>query len=277
MNARPFLARLHWVLSSQLGIDLRKAVRSAIGLHRYLRDLRRFRSGYAGSIELLPCLQDWHEEGGSTKTEYFWQDLLVARSIHAANPRKHVDVGSLISGFVAHVASFRDIEVFDVRPILAEIPGITFKQADLMRPITGMVEYCDSLSCLHALEHFGLGRYGDSVDPAGAERGLENLAALLKEGGRLYLSVPIGIERVAFNAHRVFDPRTILELAARHSLSLRKLSVIRSGGRVESINTEAEDASRLAALAAESYSLGVFEFEKNLAPHPPFQVSGWQA
>jgi hypothetical protein len=32
--------------------------------------------------------------------------------------------------------------------------------------------YCDSLSCLHALEHFGLGRYGDPIDPRGHEKGI---------------------------------------------------------------------------------------------------------
>lgn len=44
-------------------------------------------------------------------------------------------------------------------------PSAKFKQADLVRPVEGMAGYCDSLSCLHALEHFGLGRYGDPIDP----------------------------------------------------------------------------------------------------------------
>ena len=58
----------------------------------------------------------------------------MARWIFEAQPQHHVDVGSRVDGFVAHVASFRDCEVFDVRPITTRIPGIGFKLADLMQP-----------------------------------------------------------------------------------------------------------------------------------------------
>ena len=255
------IVKLYRILTTQLGIDPRVMLRSLRGLPRYLRDLLHFRANYSGRLELLPCLNDWHEEGGATKSEYFWQDLLVARRIFAAKPRKHVDVGSLVGGFVAHVASFREIEVFDVRPISTQIPGVTFKQADLMQPVAGMADYCDSLSCLHALEHFGLGRYGDPIDPRGFERGFANMAALVGNGGVFYLSVPIGIERVEFNAHRVFDPRSILKLAAQHGFSLSALTVIQPGGRIE---THAPDAALLSRLAGQRYALGIFEFEKRM-------------
>lgn len=259
MSIGNMLARLYWLLSDQFGIDLRKALRSVPGLPRYVRDLLRFRSGYAGRIELVPCLHDWYEEGGTTKSEYFWQDLLVARIIFEAKPEKHVDVGSLVGGFIAHVASFREIEVFDVRPISTRIPGVTFRQADLMQPVPGMADYCDSLSCLHALEHFGLGRYGDPIDPGGFERGFANMAALLKKDGVFYLSVPIGIDRVEFNAHRVFDPRAIVKLAMQHSLRLSVLTVIQPGGRIETI---ALDEAQLSRLAGQRYALGIFVFHK---------------
>lgn len=234
-------------------------LRSLRGLSRYVRDFLRFRANYTGRLELWPCLNDWYEEGGATKLEYFWQDLLVARRIFAAKPKKHVDVGSLVGGFVAHVASFREIEVFDVRPISTQIPGVIFKQADLMQPMAGMEDYCDSLSCLHALEHFGLGRYGDPIDPRGFESGFANMAALLKKDGVYYLSVPIGIERVEFNAHRVFDPRSIVKLAMQHALRLSALTVIQPGGRIETI---APDEAQFSRLAGQRYALGIFEFQK---------------
>jgi Caenorhabditis protein of unknown function, DUF268. len=155
-----------------------------------VKDFFHFRSGYKGRFEIKPCLHDWYEEGGTTRSEYFWQDLLVARMIFEAKPEKHVDIGSRVDGFVASVASFREIDVLDVRPITAQIPGVTFKQADLMRPLEGMEGYCDSLSCLHALEHFGLGRYGDPIDSNGFERGFAHMARLLKPGGKLILTAP---------------------------------------------------------------------------------------
>ena len=157
---KAILIRLHWLISSQFGLDPQRFLRSLRGLPVFLRDWAVFRKNYPGKMKLMPCLHDRYEEGGATKSEYFWQDLLVARAIHAAKPVRHVDIGSRVDGFVAHVASFRNCEVFDVRPISTAVPGVIFRQADLMNPASlptiSEDGYCDSLSCLHAIEHFGL-------------------------------------------------------------------------------------------------------------------------
>jgi len=220
------------------------------------------RKGYSGKLTLMPCLHDRYEEGGTTKSEYFWQDLLVARWIYDAKPQRHVDVGSRVDGFVAHVASFREIEVFDVRPIPVKILGVVFKQADMMRSVVSPsigVEagYCDSLSCLHAIEHFGLGRYGDPIEPKGYERGIANMAQLLKSGGRFYLSAPIGLERVEFNANRVFDPRTIIHCAESCGLELQELTVIGRDGIVRQIQPSPDTLHELSQIC---YNLGIFIF-----------------
>jgi SAM-dependent methyltransferase len=229
------------------------------GLPRYVRDFRRFRATYSGRLAIFPCLHDWSKEGGSASGEYFWQDLYVAQKINAANPQKHVDIGSSVEGFVAHVASFREIEVFDIRPITARVPGVTFKQADVMNLATTSSDYCDSLSCLHALEHFGLGRYGDPIDPKGYESGIRNMASLVRAGGVFYLSVPVGVERVEFNAHRVFDPNTIVDVAKENKLSLREFSVFSAdSGLVETDATY----ETLSAIGRRRYSLGIFTFVK---------------
>jgi predicted SAM-dependent methyltransferase len=103
--------------------------------------------------------------------------------------------------------------VIDVRPLDDPIPNVSFLQADLMSEIdVSYEECCDSVSCLHALEHFGLGRYGDPVEYDGHISGLLNLHRILKVGGTLYLSVPIGPLRVEFNAHRVFSIKYLLKL-----------------------------------------------------------------
>lgn len=258
---KSFFSKAYWVIRSQFGIDFMRIFASIRGIPRFLSDWSKFRSNYSGRMDFKPCLFDRFEEGGSTKDEYFWQDLLVARMIFLENPKKHVDIGSRVDGFVAHVASFREIEVFDVRPISTLIPGVTFKQADLMNPVDDafLGIYCDSLSCLHALEHFGLGRYGDPINPLGYQLGIENMANLLTLGGRLYLSTPIGIERVDFNANRVFHPNTILECANRHGLVMQHLTVIASNGHVEQMTA---DQSTFSYLAAVPYNLGVFVFTK---------------
>ena len=256
------------MLVSQFGLDPLRFIRSVRGLPSFTRDWRKFRQDYAGPLDLVPCLHDRFEEGGSTKGEYFWQDLLVARWIHKAKPVRHVDIGSRVDGFVAHVASFREIEVFDVRPITTAIPGVTFRQADLMDGTAvapwiagGGGGYCDSLSCLHALEHFGLGRYGDPIDPRGYEAGFANLASLLKPGGRFYLSTPIGRERVEFNANWVFDPRTILRCADTQGLRLERLAVFNPRSGLRHIDQVHHDQT-VEELAAQPYNLGIFVFTK---------------
>lgn len=186
MGYREAVRWVYWVISTQLGFDIRRLVRSLRGVPAYCRDYRAFSRQYSGPMEWQPCLYDRYDEGGATRNEYFLQDLFVARWIHEENPVRHVDVGSRVDGFVAHVASFREIEVLDVRNITAKIPGVTFRQVDftMTNPVAMETDgYCDSVSCLHAIEHFGLGRYGDSIDPQGYRRGIANLSGLLNKGG----------------------------------------------------------------------------------------------
>ena len=44
--------------------------------------------------------------------------------------------------------------------------------------------------------------------------GLNNLHKILKKGGKFYFSVPIGPQRIEFNAHRVFSVSYLLETFA---------------------------------------------------------------
>jgi SAM-dependent methyltransferase len=149
---------------------------------------------------------------GSVGGDYFYQDIWAARKIYERRPREHIDVGSRIDGFITHLLVFMEnVTVMDVRPMKENVPGLRFVEADCTT--LDMLENgsVNSLSSLHAAEHFGLGRYGDPVDPAACFTFMENLARVLKPGGRLYFSVPIGRERVVFNGKRVFDPHTIIE------------------------------------------------------------------
>jgi hypothetical protein len=253
------IKKMYWVSITQLGFDPPKFTRAISSLPKYFKNFYQFKKNCQEKIEFVPCLHDWYEEAGSTHDEYFWQDLLVARMINSQNPIRHVDIGSRIDGFIAHVASFRDIEVFDVRPITSSIPGIIFKQANLMNQLSEFENYCDSLSCLHALEHFGLGRYGDPIDPDGYKLGFTNIVKILKVGGLFYLSVPIGVNRVEFNANRVFDPKIILKLASEHNLNLEELNVIYPGGNVKKIEANGENINELSSIR---YAVGIFTLKK---------------
>lgn len=250
-----------------LGFDLRRTRRVLRGYPRYLRELRQLRAlqRATGADDFPlgrrhPCLFDWESTSGTASGHYFHQDLLVARRIFEANPALHADVGSRVDGFVAHVASFRPIHVFDIRPIASTIPNVTFVQADMMSPVRPELRgYCESLSCLHALEHFGLGRYGDPVNPRGDALGLENLHAMLRPGGRLYLSVPIGPQRIEFNAHRIYSVQALLgRLSGRFALD--RFSYVDDRGDLhEDVPVTDADAARSFGC---SYGCGIFELTK---------------
>jgi hypothetical protein len=117
-------------------------------------------------IKMYPILNDKYEQSGVLNGAYFHQDLLVARKIYTNKPIRHIDIGSRTDGFVAHVAVFRPIEIIDIRPLQTKVENISFLQADFMKPLPEqLTNCCDSVSSLHAIEHFGLGRYGDPLDP----------------------------------------------------------------------------------------------------------------
>ena len=206
-----------------------------------------------------PYPHEKKQQAGTAKGHYFHQDLLVARRIHERQPERHVDIGSRVDGFVAHVAAFRPIEVLDIRPMDAGVPNITFRQADLMSPPPAMLEYTDSLSCLHAIEHFGLGRYGDPIDFEGHVKGLDSLHALVKKGGTLYLSCPIGPQRIEFNAHRVFALKYLFSLFDGRFV-LRNFSYVDDRGDLHE-NVDLTDESIDSSCGCR-YGCGIFELEK---------------
>jgi hypothetical protein len=213
--------RLRWLynLALAFGYDPKKMLNAFRGLPAYLAGLVTIRAHFASSERkfafgnLYPCLDDRFADSGIAKGHYFYQDWLVANRIFINNPEIHVDVGSRVDGFVAHVAAFRTIYVLDIRPLATKLSNIKYLQADLMSKLDdNLVECCDSLSCLHALEHFGLGRYGDAIQYDGYIVGLNNLCQLLKRTGKFYFSVPIGPQRIEFNAHRIFSLEHLLHL-----------------------------------------------------------------
>lgn len=261
-----FHLRRIYCLLVLFGFDPIKTFRAAKGLPAYFQDFLKFSKQKRASAnelpfgKLYPCFEDRPSDSGTTRGHYFHQDLLVARRVFQNNPATHVDVGSRIDGFVAHVASYRKIEVFDIRTLPGSIPNIKFTQADLMSTLPDrLTSYCDSLSCLHALEHFGLGRYGDPINFDGHLLGLNNLKLILKRDGKLYFSVPIGPPRIEFNAHRVFSVGSILNLFQKQ-YRLDQFSFVDDNGDLhENITITETDISRQFGC---TFGCGIFEMTK---------------
>lgn len=193
------------------------------------------------------------EQAGQIGGHYFHQDLWAASKVFRARPEVHLDVGSRVDGFVAHLLVFRPVVAVDIRPLGQHIPGLTWVQDDA-RTLTSFADgSMPSVSSLHALEHIGLGRYGDDLDPDGWRLAATSLQRVTAPGGTLYVGVPIGRERTCFNAHRVFDPGTVI--TAFDDCSLVEFSAVAEDGHLV-VDAAPADFRRA------DYACGLFEFRR---------------
>ena len=191
----------------QFGIDPIALFRAIKALPRFIKQAFKFRKLNIGStVRLAPALQDYRAAAGSSDGHYFWQDLICAKWINEENPNRHFDVGSRIDGYIAHLLSFREVTLLDIRPSDLKFPGLNVVIGDAQENLDEYQNSFDSVSSLHSIEHFGLGRYGDNLDALGHKKGLQNIANCVQLGGHLYVSFPIGKEQVEFNSQRIIRP-----------------------------------------------------------------------
>jgi hypothetical protein len=194
----------------QVGINVLK-FKKLLYFIKYFSDLIKYKKMHGKVDFIFPVLGEDKKKSGHITNHYFYQDLLVASYIFKNKPAKHVDIGSRIDGFIANVASFRKIEVFDLRVNKLNFKNIKFKKLNLNNINKKLYSYADSISCLHTIEHFGLGRYGDKIDPDSYKNGFKNLIKILKVNGLLYISFPISDKnQIFFNLERRFNAKDIL-------------------------------------------------------------------
>ncbi len=188
---------------------------------------------------------------------YFWQDLWVSQMIVKSGIKNHFDIGSRVDGFIAHLlAANIDVTMIDVR----EFPNKIKHLHTIVDDATNLTQIPDdsiaSMSALCSLEHFGLGRYGDPVDPEACFKCFNNIQKKLKKNGRLYISVPVGKERVEFNAHRIFYAATIKDEFSM--LCLKEFSCATEAGIEYNVDIHKYDYD----LHDGEYRYGLFLFEK---------------
>ena len=198
---------------------------------RYISDWLRYRRLPDSEGLLLkdsfPCLADWTPYT-PFDPHYFYQAVWLARRLADLTPPSHVDIGSSI-GMIAVTSAYVPTIFVDYRPLKVEVKGVFPVAANLLTLPFGDGQL-SSLSCLHVIEHIGLGRYGDPLIPKGTHIAAKELARVLSPGGKLFLSMPVGRERTQFNAQRIFGPSTIL--AMFEGLRIRNFSLIDDEGNL---------------------------------------------
>lgn len=220
---------------------------------RYLRELAQFRrmGGNATFANLSPFL---HERTASHGIDphYFFQAYWASKKIFAAKPAQHFDVGSQ-AGYVGMIAAAIPVRFVDLRPFGVEIPNLQDDHGTVL-DLPYEDQSITSLSCLHVIEHIGLGRYGDPIDPEGPAKAATELARVIEPGGNLYVSLPVGRPSVDFNAHRVLDAAAVAEMF--RPLALAEFSMVNDDGQLRE-NVE------LANAIDQNFACGFFHFRRD--------------
>lgn len=157
-----------------------------------------------------PVIIDKYLDAGNTGL-YFWQDLWAAKIIFNSGVKSHFDIGSRIDGFVAHLLAMGiEVNLIDIREFPDKVDNLHTICSDATTLDRIKDDSIDSISALCSLEHFGLGRYGDIIDPEACFKAFKAIGRVMKSGGNLFISVPVGKECIEFNAHRQFYASTVV-------------------------------------------------------------------
>jgi hypothetical protein len=204
----------------------------------------------------LPCFND-NTKNSSFDRHYVYHTAWASRIIRETNPKKHVDISSYLF-FSTIVSAFTPIEFYDYRPVKIELSDLEIQRANLCKlPFNS--NSIMSLSCMHVIEHLGLGRYGDSLDSNSDLDGMEELSRVLAINGNLLFVVPIGSKPIIqFNAHRIYTKEQIEDKFISLGLSLKEFVLIpedeKDGGLVKNPTLE--------LLSRQRYACGCFWFVK---------------
>jgi len=177
----------------------------------YFKTYRAFKKADMANqkFEVLPIFFQRRE---STFDRHYVYQAYWASSIIKSNSYNldyHSDVSSNVS-YVVQLAAFIPVHFIEYNPPKLELEPITLIQGDLL-DLPFENSSVKSMSCMHVLEHIGLGRYGDPIDPLGMQKACLELTRVLAHGGHLLVSFPVGRPKVVFNAHRVLHPVEIME------------------------------------------------------------------
>lgn len=204
-------------------------------------------------LDAYPCLKDKTVKTGFDR-HYVYHTAWGARKVREINPEFHVDISSSLY-FSGIVSAFVPVKFYDYRPAEIVLDNLESLQADLMN-LSFESSSVNSLSCMHVVEHIGLGRYGDNMDYDGDLRAIVELKRVLAVGGSLLFVVPIGNKaKIQFNAHRIYTYEQIKEYF--FDFELKEFALIpEKNGKILFDQEATEQAKK------ENYACGCFWFIK---------------
>lgn len=225
---------------------------------RYLRYMRAWRTYQALSpqtpLKFLASYPRLDDDTASTgfDAHYLYQAVWAMQRISQSQPSAHVDVGSDVK-YATMLSTHQPVWFIDIRPLNVHLAHFHSVAGNVLQLPFGD-QSLSSLSCLHVIEHIGLGRYRDMLDPQGTRKACAELARVLAPGGSLLLSTPVGMSTVYFNAHRVHTPAEIISFFPP-DITLREFSAVADDGALL-LNADVHQ------LASAHYACGLFWFQR---------------
>lgn len=246
-------------------LGLRRLRKKGAGVFQKILLLKRFFSDYRAFIkkgnnraelkitECFLCLED-RTAHTAFDSHYIYHPAWAARILAKTKPAVHTDISSTLH-FATIVSAFIPVRFYDYRPADLYLSNLTSESADLTA-LPFADNSLSSLSCMHTIEHIGLGRYGDPIDPEGDLKSIKELIRVLARGGNLIFVVPIGKPKMVFNAHRIYSYEQIIRYFK--DLELKEFSLIPDQGQSIGMihNADKEMADR------QNYGCGCFWFVK---------------
>ena len=185
---------------------------------------------------------------------YIYHPSWAIKILKEINPKKHIDISSIMY-FATMASAFINVDYYDYRALHINLPNLRCKNADLTK-LPFEDSSIESISCMHTVEHIGLGRYGDTIDPDGDKKAISELQRVTKSKGDILFVVPVGKPKVVFNAHRVYKYFDIIKLF--NSCGLKKFSVILDNPKDGLLDNVPEKV-----INQQNYACGCFWFKKN--------------
>ncbi len=206
--------------------------------------------------DVKPCFGDDTAATGFDR-HYVYHPAWAARIIKRIAPAEHIDISSSLH-FCSMLSAFIPVRFYDYRPADLRLSDLSSAAADLMRlPFAN--NSVPSLSCMHTVEHVGLGRYGDPLDYDGDLKAIAELKRVVSPGGHLLFVAPTGKPRLIFNAHRIYAYEQVVD--AFSGFELKEFALVPDdpvdGGLVQNASRELADR--------QNYGCGCYWFIKRNA------------
>ena len=237
----------------------------ALATLSFPRDILRFRRLAAGDdASRRPRWRDVKANLADRTTltmfdrHYVYHPAWALRILLETTPPEHVDIASILA-FSAMASAIVPVRFYDFRPAPLVLSNLACDRADLLA-LPFEDRSIASLSCMHVIEHIGLGRYGDPIDPNGDAKALGELERVLAPGGTLLIVVPVGRPRVCFNAHRIYDVEAIVRRVPQ--LTLRSFALIPDAPPRGQYDPGLIEGADVEIVRQQRYGCGCFRFER---------------